>query len=168
VVDSSEEPHVAGAPDNEAVVRFVEEFGSYFAGFGLSRATGLIWAYLLIADPPEQSTSDLIEALHISKGSVSTAGRQLASMGALKRYHKRGEREWYYLADTEVFSSLLKAKVREYTNMRLLLERGIEALADDPSRRHNIEEMRDIFAFYEERVPQLIDEYMANREREGR
>lgn len=155
-------------PDTDAVMRFVDDFGAYFASFGLSRATGLIWAYLLIADPPEQSTSDLMEALHISKGSVSTAGRQLASMGALQRYHKRGEREWYFLADTEVFSSLLKAKVREYTNMRMLLERGIDALADDPQRRGNIEEMRDIFAFYEERVPQLIDEYQASRKKAGR
>ena len=155
-------------PDTDAVARFIDEFGAYFASFGLSRATGLIWGYLLIADPPEQSTSDLMEALHISKGSVSTAGRQLASMGALQRYHKRGEREWYFLADTEVFSSLLKAKVREYTNMRMLLERGIDALADDPHRRGNIEEMRDIFAFYEERVPQLIDEYMASRKKAGR
>lgn len=154
--------------DSEELMRFVEEFGSYFAGFGLSRATGLIWAYLLVSQPPERSTSDLMDALHISKASVSTAGRQLASMGAIRRSHKRGDREWYYTADTEVFSSLLKAKVREYTNMRLLLERGIEALGDDQARRRNIEEMRDIFAFYEERVPQLIDEYMEMRKKEGR
>ncbi len=154
--------------DQDAVMRFVEEFGSYFAGFGLSRATGLIWAYLLISDPPEQSTSSLMEALHVSKASVSTGGRQLASMGAIRRTHKRGEREWQYSADPAIFSTLLKAKVREYTNMRLLLERGIEAVGDDPARRRNIEEMRDIFAFYEERVPALVDEYMAKRKKEGR
>lgn len=155
-------------PDSDEVMRFVEEFGSYFAGFGLSRATGLIWAYLLVSDPPEQSTSALMDALHISKASVSTGGRQLSSMGAIRRTHKRGEREWHYSADPEIFSSLLSAKVREYTNMRLLLERGIAALETDPERRRNIEEMRDIFAFYEERVPQLIDEYMEKRKKEGR
>jgi DNA-binding transcriptional regulator GbsR (MarR family) len=154
--------------DQDAVMRFVEEFGSYFAGFGLCRATGLIWAYLLVSDPPEQSTSALMEALHLSKASVSTAGRQLASMGAIRRTHKRGEREWHYSADPAVFSSLLKSKVREYTNMRLLLERGIAALGDDPARRHNIEEMRDIFAFYEVRVPLLIDEYLEKRKKEAR
>ena len=154
--------------DPDAVMRFVEEFGTYFAGFGLSRATGLIWAYLLISDPPEQSTSALMGALHVSKASVSTGGRQLASLGAIRRTHKRGEREWRHTADPTMFSTLLKAKVREYTNMRLLLERGLDAIGDDPARRRNIEEMRDIFAFYEERVPALVDEYMAKRKKEGR
>jgi len=159
---------VSAQPDSDEVMAFVDEFGTYFAGFGLSRATGLIWAYLLVSDPPEQSTSDLVEALHISKASVSTGGRQLASMGAIRRFHKRGEREWQYSADPEIFATLLKAKVREYTNMRLLLERGIAALDGDPARRRNIEEMRDIFAFYEQRVPQLVDEYIATRKKEGR
>lgn len=154
--------------DNEQLMRFVDEFGSYFAGFGLSRATGLIWAYLLIADPPEQSTSELVQALHISKASVSTGGRQLASMGAIRRSHRRGEREWWYSAEPAVFSQMLKSKVREYTNMRLLLERGLDAVGDEPVRRRNLEEMRDIFAFYETRVPELIDEYLETRKKEQR
>lgn len=159
---------MAPQPVSDDVMRFVEEFGSYFASFGLSRSTGLIWAYLLVSDPPEQSTSALMEALHVSKASVSTGGRQLASMGAVQRFHRRGEREWQYSADPAIFSSLLKAKVREYTNMRLLLERGLDAIGDDPSRRRNVEEMRDIFAFYEERVPALVDEYIEMRKKEGR
>ena len=159
---------MAPQPVSDEVMRFVEEFGSYFAGFGLSRSTGLMWAYLLVSDPPEQSTSDLMQALHVSKASVSTGGRMLASMGAAQRFHRRGEREWQYSADPAMFSSLLKAKVREYTNMRLLLERGLDAIGDDPVRRRNIEEMRDIFAFYEERVPALVDEYIEMRKKEGR
>lgn len=153
---------------DDGVMRFVEDFGTYFAGFGLSRSAGLIWAYLLVSDPPEQSTSELMDALNVSKASVSTGGRMLASMGAVRRFHRRGEREWYYSADPAMFSSLLKAKVREYTNMRQLLERGLEAIGDNPVRRRNIEEMRDIFAFYEERVPQLVDEYLERRKKEGR
>ncbi len=154
----------AGELDS-ATMRFIEQFGSYFAGFGLNRTMGQMWAWLLVADPPEQSTSDIMEALHVSKGSVSTTGRALAAMGVIERFHKRGSREWHFRAVAEAFSGLMKAKVREYTVMREMLERAISDLGPGHSRVDNLEEMHRIFSFYEERVPAIIDEYLEGKQK---
>ena len=52
--------------------RFIEEVGLLFEQTGLPRMAGRILGWLLIANPPHQTTSHLTEALLASKASIST------------------------------------------------------------------------------------------------
>ena len=52
--------------------QFAEEVGIVFEQTGLPRMAGRILGWLLIAEPPHQSTEQLINALMASKGSIST------------------------------------------------------------------------------------------------
>ena len=54
-------------------MRYVDRFGEWMAEFALPRTSGRILGWLLVCTPPAQSTDDIAEALHISKGSVSTS-----------------------------------------------------------------------------------------------
>ncbi|MCP5095569.1 MAG: MarR family transcriptional regulator, partial [Chloroflexi bacterium] len=45
---------------------FVEDVGLFFEQVGLPRMSGKIMGWLLIADPPHQSMSELVEALQAS------------------------------------------------------------------------------------------------------
>ena len=51
---------------------FVEDVGITFEQTGLPRTAGRIFGWLLISDPPHQSTSELAEALMASRGSISS------------------------------------------------------------------------------------------------
>ena len=55
--------------------QFVEEVGIVFEQTGLPRMAGRILGWLLIAEPPHQSTEQLINALMASKGSISSMTR---------------------------------------------------------------------------------------------
>ena len=51
---------------------FVEELGLLFAELGQPRMMGRMLAWLLICEPPDQSSSDLVGALGASKATIST------------------------------------------------------------------------------------------------
>jgi biotin operon repressor len=46
---------------------------------------GRVYGWLLICDPPQQSLTQLADALSVSKASVSTVARQLQEAGMVER-----------------------------------------------------------------------------------
>ena len=71
---------------------FVEEVGIAFEQTGLPRMAGRVFGWLLISDPPYQSSTELAEALMASKGSISTTTRLLIQLGLAERFVIPGER----------------------------------------------------------------------------
>jgi len=67
--------------DNQQVEekRFVEEVGIFFEQSSLPRMAGRILGWLMISNPPHQTTGELTQALLASKGSISTMTRLLSS-----------------------------------------------------------------------------------------
>ena len=64
---------------------FVDRVGLFLEMLGGSRTMGRVYGWLLICDPPQQSLSELAEALSVSKASVSTVARQLQDGGMIER-----------------------------------------------------------------------------------
>jgi DNA-binding transcriptional regulator GbsR (MarR family) len=62
---------------------FIEDISLYLEQMGVPRMAGRILGVLLIANPPEQSITDLVEALQASKSAISTSTRLLSEMGPL-------------------------------------------------------------------------------------
>ena len=60
----------------------------------------------------------------------------------------------------------LKQKVAIIGSMRAMAERGLEVVADAPRARARLEEMRDVYGFFEESLPVLFDRWQ--RERDGK
>ena len=75
--------------------RFVEDFSLYFEQMGYPRSAGRILGWLLICDPPVQSTGELADALGASKGSRSTMTRLLIQVGLIERAGMPGRRRDY-------------------------------------------------------------------------
>jgi DNA-binding transcriptional regulator GbsR (MarR family) len=139
---------------------FIEEVGVEFERAGLTRMAGRILGCLLVCDPPHQSTSDLAETLQASKGSISTMTRLLIQAGLVERLSLPGERRDYFCIKLGAWSQLLQHKLQQIASIRQLAERGLDLLQDeDPERRHRLEEMRDIHAFFEQEWPQLLERW---------
>jgi DNA-binding transcriptional regulator GbsR (MarR family) len=151
--------------------QFAEEVGRVFEQLGVSRMAGRILGWLLICDPPRQSSADLGTALGASKGAISTATRLLESYGLARRVAVPGQRGDFFEMTPDAFNrahdQVSKARI-----FRELMERGLAVLDDqDSPRAERLRETRDLYAFLERELPGLMErfraEYAASR-RAGR
>lgn len=146
--------------------RYAEEVALQFEQAGLSRTVGRIFGWLLICDPPHQTMDDLVDGLGISKSSVSVATRFLIESGLVQRLSLPGERRDYYCVAENVWTTLMRQRMSQLVAFRKLAEQGLQMLADQPAeRRKRLREMRDLYAFFEEEIPDLLDRWEAKRKR---
>jgi hypothetical protein len=150
---------------NEAAVeRFIERVGIQFElDAGTPRMVGRVFGWLLVCDPPKQSAAELAERLRASKGSISTATRVLLRIGLIERVRLRGERFDRFIARPEAWDEFLWRE-DQFTEPRRVFRLGLDALADEsPERRARLEELDAIYAWWQERLPRLREEYLAER-----
>ena len=139
---------------------FVEEAGLVFEQTGLPRMAGRVLGWLLISEPPHQSTDELAEALMASKGSISTTTRHLIKCGLVERINLPGVRRDYFRIKPSASHQLLKDSLVQTTSFRQLLERGLELLKDKPPlNRQWLEEMHNMYAFFEREFPALLERW---------
>jgi DNA-binding transcriptional regulator GbsR (MarR family) len=145
---------------------FIEEFGLVFERAGMPRMAGRILGWLLLSDPPYQSADELAEALLASKGSISTTTRLLIQLGLIERFAILGERHDYFRIRTGALQHQLKQGVEQVTMFRKLAERGLGLLEGKaPLTRQGLEEMRDMYAFFEREFPSLLERWEKEREK---
>ena len=141
--------------------QFVEEVGVVFEQTGLPRMAGRIFGWLLISDPPYQSTDQLAEVLCASKGSISTVTRILIQVGFIERLSLLGVRQNYFRLRPDALSNIIKHGVVDEVKMfRELAEHGLELLAEEKALpRKWLEEMHDRYAFFERELPPLLERW---------
>lgn len=136
-----------------------------FEAVGLPRMAGRIFGWLLIANPPQQSMSNLVEVLQASKGSISTMTRLLIQISLIERVSLPGQRRDYFQIKPHAWSQMTNQRMTQIAAFRQLAERGLDLLADQPSpmRRH-LQEMRDFHAFWEKELPLLDQRWQQEQE----
>ncbi len=146
--------------------RFVEEVGIFFEQAGLPRMAGRILGWLMIAEPPHQTTGELEEALMASKGSISTMTRLLIRIGLIERVSLPGQRRDYFRIKPGATHQLLKDSLSQTTSFRQLMERGLKLTEGKaPLTQQWLEEMRDMYAFFEREFPAMLERWEKERER---
>lgn len=152
--------------NNTDLERFVEEVGMQLElQAGTPRMVGRVWGWLLVCDPPEQSANDLVESLQASKGSISTATRALLTMGLIERVRLRGERFDRFRVRPEAMDEAIWRE-DQFSGPHRVIRMGLEALADEPAaRRRRLEELDWMYAWWEDRIGKLRQEYLADRRR---
>lgn len=143
---------------------FADEVGVVMSGMGLPAAFGKLMGWLLICDPPQQTSSQLASALGLSKGSVSTGMRALVQLGMVRRVPASG-RGYAYEMLPDALVRTVDAR-RLYLMIRDVMQKGIDVLGGDETlpRAQRLRVNRDFYAFVAERIPRLFDEFA---EREG-
>ncbi|WFE29658.1 helix-turn-helix domain-containing protein [Solwaraspora sp. WMMD791] len=141
--------------------RYAEHAGVVLGGMGLPPAAGKILGWLLICDPPSQTSSDLAAALDLSKGSVSTNIRLLEQGGLILRVPVPGRRGVAYQVEP---AGLAKPDIAKFRIFRELLDQGVE-LAGGPQARtsERLVYLRDFYAFIEREMPLIVRRFEAER-----
>lgn len=144
---------------------FVEEMGLMFEMGGLPRMAGRIFGWLLICDPPQQSSSELADVLQASKGSISTITRLLIQIGLLERVSLPGDRRDYFQIKPHSWSQMTQQRLAQVTAFRKLAERGLELIHDkSPYLQERLQEMRDIHIFLEKELPRIHERWEQERQ----
>lgn len=140
--------------------RFAEEVGIFFEQTGMPRMAGRILGWLMLSDPPHQTTGELTQALLASKGSISTMTRLLIRIGLIERISLLGQRHDYFRIKAGIWHQMLKESLAQITAFRQLTERGLELIEDKAQfNRQWLEEMRDMYAFFEREFPVLLERW---------
>lgn len=127
-----------------------------FERVGFPRMSGRIFGWLLISQPPQQSTGELAEVLQASKGSISTMTRLLIQIGLIERVSLPGERRDYFQIKPHAWSQMTKQRISQIATFRELAEKGLGILGGTSAdHRERLQEMRDIHAFWERELPML-------------
>jgi DNA-binding transcriptional regulator GbsR (MarR family) len=139
--------------------RYVEEFGTTLARMGLPPAYGKVLGWLLICDPPSQSVTEIAHATGLSKGSVSTASRLLASGDLIKRATRPGRRGTFYEMGADAIMRVIEDG-SSYRRFIEILDRGIDVLGGpDNPRTDRLRETRNFYAFIEKELATLVERY---------
>jgi DNA-binding transcriptional regulator GbsR (MarR family) len=149
---------------NEEQLKYIEELALYYEQTRQTRAAGRVLGWLLLCDPPHQTMDDLVTALQISKSSVSTATRQLIQVGLIERVSLPGERRDFYRIGAGIWTRIMQAGVGQMTDLRQLAQRGLALLSQaSPERRQRLQEMHDLYTFFEREMPLLLARWQAER-----
>ncbi|MFB0559453.1 MAG: GbsR/MarR family transcriptional regulator [Dehalococcoidales bacterium] len=140
--------------------RFIEDVGICFEEMSLPRMAGRILGQLFISDPPHQSIDELAEALMASKGSISTTTRLLIQFNLIERFSLPGIRHDFFRIRPAGWYHLAKQRGDQIKVMRQLCERALELLEGKAKgNRKWLEEMRDMYAFFEREFPALVERW---------
>jgi DNA-binding transcriptional regulator GbsR (MarR family) len=161
---------IAAAADDER--RFADEVGFFWEQAGGTRMAGRVLGALLLADPPEMSSSALAAVLGVSAGSVSTATRELINPGVAVRVRVPGERQDFFRADmgASALPQFLSARLALTHRWVELMQRGAAlAVGKNPGVKKQLEEIRDLYEFLEEEQAGLVERWEERqRQRRGR
>ena len=140
--------------------QFAEDVGRVFEGFGVSRMAGRVLGWLLICDPPRQSSADLIAALGATKGSISTATRMLQAAGLVDRVAVPGRRGDVFELRPDAFHQA-HDQLGTMRIFRELMERGLAVIGDERSpRAARLRRTRDFYAYLEREFPVLVQRFL--------
>ena len=144
--------------DPEAGRRSAEEVGFVLARRGTTPAFGKLLGWLLICDPPRQTTAQLCEAMGLSKASVSTGMRVLEQSGMVRRVPSQGRGHAY-----EMHPDAFARAIDPTDRMRVfidLMQRGIDLVGDAAApEASRLRHTRDFYTFMVERTPALMEEF---------
>lgn len=141
--------------------QFAEEVGITFEQTGLPRMAGRILGWLLVADPPHQSTEQLTSALTASKGSISTTTRLLIHHGLIERISLPGVRHDYFRLRSDTWQHMIgRGLTGEIRMFRQLAERGLDLLGEKTTANSKwLKEMLDVYTFLEQEFPALLERW---------
>lgn len=126
---------------SDSLRQFIESMGVFFERYGVSRIGGRMLGLLMVAER-ELSLDDIVNALGVSRASVSTNARMLILYGMAQLVTRPGDRRDYYRLPQDTWAHATEAELEAILAMRRIAERGLAAArASDRAATEHLEEM---------------------------
>jgi len=156
---------VASVPSDEEIT-FADHVGRFYARrYAMAPMVGRLIGYLAVCDPPEQSVSELADALLASRSAIAGAVNTLDTLRLIRRSRAAGERMDRVSIDPYSPNAMGGVDITEYQEHGDLAREGLRLLADaPPERRATLLEWAAFADFLVERLPVLDQEWKERRE----
>lgn len=141
-----------------------ERIANVLEGVGFSHAISRVYAALIMAPGEGLSTGQLVAELGISKAGVSNSMQFLVGVVLVERYRVPGSREAHYRVLKGVWGDVLARKFAAMKQMTAII-REAKAATDSPEALERLDEMEDVYSFFEEEYEAVVDRW---NERIGR
>lgn len=146
-------------PTEGDLLDYVEEVARLFARDGLPLITGRIIGWLLVCDPPEQSATQIREAIRASKASLSTNMRLLTEGGLVRTVTRPGDRVTYHRIDDDAWLRITRDRMRALATFREVTDKGVRLLGEDSPRSGRVRDARALFTWLETELTPLWDRW---------
>lgn len=121
---------------DEAKLLFIEKLGVYYEDYGIPRIGGRILGLMLVSGQP-LTAEQIATHLKVSRGSVSTNVRLLASGGLIERISVVGERIDYYDVSESIWERAIQMRIDGFRSLRRIVELGEKAAENNAASAAN-------------------------------
>lgn len=142
------------------VETLMQEFALRMEAFGMPPLAGRVLAVMLLTDPPEKSTQDLIALTGGSKGAISLTLRILERFGQLEKCPAPDRRGHAWRLRPHFMIDMFQSKMNAIRGIRDFWEAHmpeVEGLSEDV--RRNVGEMARFHQFFCEEVVQAFERW---------
>ncbi len=157
----SEQQPAEGASTHRGI-EAAEQAAAILSAAGMPRMPARVMMALVAAPAGGYTAAELSERLGVSAAAVSGAVRYLETAHFLQRRSRAGDRRDHYELGGESFYHSVTSNSPVYERMSIVIDR-IAQEQDDSVTRDRTRELAGFFRFLAKRMPELIDEWEAQR-----
>ena len=150
---------------DERRLEYLERMGIFFEKEGLPRMAGRIFELLLSDKRDSVATSEILEALHASRGSVSTMTRFLMERGMIEKTGKRGERQDYFRIKRKSLNTMFSNRLNIVHEFKAIMVDGLSFTEPESENHQMVEELAAFYDWFEKRMPALWKEWEEEKKR---
>lgn len=144
-------------------VEAAEQAAAMLAAAGMARMPARVMMALVGSPDEGYTAAELADRLGVSPAAVSGAVRYLVSMRLIQRLSRPGDRRDRYDLTDDAWSGMITSNAPLYSAIATHMDRIADENADAPISVARAREIADFLRYLTERMPQLADEWRAER-----
>jgi len=142
------------------VKKLMEEYALRMEAMGMPPLAGRIFAVMLLTDPPEKSTQDLITLTGGSKGALSMTLRIMEQFGHLEKCPAPGRRGHNWRLRPHFMIEMFQGKINAIRGISDFWQSHAEEISRlSESVQHNVREMTRFHEFFFEVVTHAFERW---------
>ncbi|MGW0179153.1 GbsR/MarR family transcriptional regulator [Nocardia sp. NPDC003345] len=148
----------------QAVLRFVEQFALLLSDSGTPRMAARVFAYVLADDAERYTAQELSTGLQVSPAAISGAVRYLVQAGLLGREREPGARaDTYRVYDEDVWYAITAQRQDALDRALRFLGEGVELLDAARPGGRRVRETLEYYRFMRAELPELMSRWQKHR-----
>lgn len=148
----------------QAVLRFVEQFALLLADSGTPRMAARVFAYVLADDAERYTAQELSVGLQVSPAAISGAVRYLVQAGLLGREREPGARaDTYRVYDEDVWYAITAQRQEALDRALRFLGDGVELLDAARPGGRRVRETLEYYRFMRAELPEMMSRWQKHR-----
>ncbi|HBN08532.1 MAG TPA: hypothetical protein DD435_07740 [Cyanobacteria bacterium UBA8530] len=132
--------------------KLLSEFGGVMEKAGLPDVSGKIFAWLLICDPPCQTSDEIAQALGIDGDLAGQMGEMLTEFGMTEKVS---------LPDKKCFvvkpiGQMMQQRMGLLHEFRQTIQHSLILLKDQPEKQQRLKDLDSFYGLLEEELPKIL------------